>query len=167
MSLFKSAAAAAAEHVAEDPRPAGQQASAEPLHAQPNDPATQAQAGTPQYANFGHVGDAPATPDYDAQGIPTGTNDGSNDNPDEFSELRGSDQNQKQDQNKDQDPAQDRGARLGHADQNQAPEAVAATQNKDADVQRAAWSDDDRRYAGGKPEATWQENNDREHQNND
>ncbi len=156
MSLFESAVAAEAKRVAEDPRPEGQQASAEPLLVNPNEAATQAEAGTPQYANFGRIGDAPATPDYDAQGNPSGSNDGSNDNPDEFSELRSAGKND--------EPASEKGARLGHADQNQAPETVAATQDKDADVQCAAWSDDDRRYAGGKPEATWQELNDREHQ---
>lgn len=151
MSIFSSPDANA-----DDPRPADQQASPEPLRPNPNDPATQAETGTPQYGNFGRVEDAPPAPNYDAQGTPTAAGkDGSNDNPDEFSELRSAD---------DEAPASERGARLAPAEQNEDPQAVRAAHNKDNDVQRAAWSDDDRRYAGGKPEATWQELNDKEHQ---
>ena len=150
MSIFSSPDAAA-----DDPRPADQQASPEPLRPNPNDPATQAEAGTPQYGSFGRAEDAPTPPNFDAQGNPGAAgNDGSNDNPDEFSELRPA---------SGKEPASEHGARLGHAEQNEDPQAVRAAHDKDNDVQRAAWSDDDRRYAGGKPEATWQPLNDQEH----
>ncbi len=130
--------------------PAGQQARAEDAHLNPSDPAHQAAAGTPAYGDFGKPEDAAATPK-------TGR-DGSNDNPDEFSDSRKPEEAQ-------QAPANPEDQR-GHVTQNQDPHAVRSAQNAEADEQRAAWSDDDPRYAGGHAKATWQENNDKEHSNN-
>jgi hypothetical protein len=133
----------------DDKLPIGQRQRAADAHLNPNDPAKDAVAGTPAYGHFGHL---PASGD-----APKAGRDGSNDNPDEFSDLR-----------KPED-AQDAPANLedqrGHVTQNQDPAAVRGAQHADTDEQRAAWSDDDPRYAGGKSEATWQENNDKEHNN--
>lgn len=129
----------------------GQHERAATAHLNPNDPAHEADAGTPAYGDFGK---ATAT----AGQQPTAGRDGSNDNPDEFSELRKPEDTQKAPTN----PTDQR----GHVTQNQDPAAVNAVQNAETDKQRAAWSDDDPRYAGGKPKATWAENNDQEHTNN-
>ncbi|MEJ7663889.1 MAG: hypothetical protein WKG07_32335 [Hymenobacter sp.] len=67
-----------------DPRPAGQQDRAATAHLNPNEPATQAEAGTPAYGDFGKA-------DETEPAVPSAGNDGSNDNPDEFSEFRKSD----------------------------------------------------------------------------
>ncbi|MDJ0364690.1 hypothetical protein QMK33_05955 [Hymenobacter sp. H14-R3] len=133
----------------DDQLPAGQQARAEDAHLNPNDPARHAEAGTPAYGEFGKP------ENVDAAQKPG--RDGSNDNPDEFSELR-----DPEDAN--QAPAKPEDQR-GHVEQNQDPHGVRAAQDAEADEQRAAWADDDPRYAGGKPKATWQENNDKEHSN--
>ena len=133
--------------------PIGQRQRAEDAHLNPNEPATQAEAGTPAYGDFGK----PETPL--APGSPKGPGrDGSNDNPDEFSEIRDPEDAADAPAN----PADQR----GHITQNQDPAAVRAAQHADTDEQRAAWSDDDPRYAGGHTKATWQENNDKEHDKN-
>jgi len=133
----------------DDQLPLGQRQRAEDARLNPNDPAKDAVAGTPAYGEFGHLqgsADAPKT-----------GRDGSNDNPDEFSDLRKPEDAQ-------QAPANIEDQR-GHVTQNQDPAGVRAAQHANTDEQRAAWSDDDPRYAGGKSEATWQENNDKEHNN--
>jgi hypothetical protein len=129
------------------PLPIGQRQRAADAHLNPNDPAKEAEAGTPAYGDFGK-------PQGSAEATATGR-DGSNDNPDEFSDSREPEEAQQAPAN----PADQR----GHVVQNQDPTAVRAAQHADTDAQRAAWSDDDPRYAGGKPEATWKENNDKEH----
>ncbi|WP_151087932.1 hypothetical protein [Hymenobacter baengnokdamensis] len=132
--------------------PEGQRERAAPAHLTPDEAATQAQAGTPQYGDFGK-------PEYTAAGNAPGTGrNGSNDNPDEFSEVR-----------KPEDAAKapaNPGDQRGHTTQNQNPAAVHAARHADTDAQRAAWADDDPRYAGGKPEATYQDDNDKEHDKN-
>lgn len=132
--------------------PIGQRQRAEDAYLNPNEPATQAEAGTPAYGDFGKAPVAAASP---AAGR---GRDGSNDNPDEFSEIRDPEDAADAPAN----PADQR----GHVIQNQDPTAVRAAQHADTDEQRAAWSDDDPRYAGGKQQATWQENNDKEHDKN-
>ena len=76
------------------------------------------------------------------------SNSGHNDNPDEFSEFRKPSapptENYAQ-ESEAADPQQQR----GHVEQNQAPGAVAATQNADNDAQREAWKADDPRYGSG------------------
>ncbi len=134
----------------DDNLPLGQRQRAEEARLNPNDPARHAEAGTPAYGDFGHLptnADAPKT-----------GRDGSNDNPDEFSELR-------KPEDAHDAPAHPAGQR-GHVTQNQDPSAVRDAQHANTDEQRAAWSDDDPRYAGGKQEATWQEENDKEHHTN-
>ncbi len=116
----------------QDSLPAGQQARARQAHLNPNDPAKDAEAGTPNYGDFGK-------PTAQAAGAdaPAGRS-GSNDNPDEFSEIRDKDNAQAHPDNLAEQP--------GHVEQNQDPQAVRAA---DTDAQRAAWSKDDPRYAGG------------------
>ncbi|AYA35872.1 hypothetical protein D3Y59_01695 [Hymenobacter oligotrophus] len=75
-------------------------------------------------------------------------NDGSNDNPDEFSEFRKPGASSTEDysqESRQTDPAQ----QPGHVEQNQDPEGVAAAQNASYDEQREAWADDDPRYGSG------------------
>lgn len=126
------------EPSAQDPRPADQQARAAAAQPNPHDPA--ADARRPNYGDFGGASDAPATA---SSGAPAAVGrDGSNDNPDEFSEL-GS-----REQNADQAPSAP-ADQPGHVEQNQDPAAVRAAQHADSDEQRAAWAKDDPRYAGG------------------
>lgn len=159
MSIFSSSPDAA-EDAAADPRPAGQRDRAAQAHLNPNDPAKDAEAGTPQYGSFGKPSDV------DAAAAENAGNDGSNDNPDEFSEFRKPNASGTEDYGtdaQDANPMQQR----GHVTQNQDPQAVRAAQNADADVQGAAWAQDDPRYAGGHAKATWQEENNKEHDSND
>jgi hypothetical protein len=95
-------------------------------------PADSAPAGTPHYGTFGDPANVPATPEHHPNRPyvggymdPKGTHGGCITGP--------------------YDPSQQR----GHADQNQAPEAVLAAQGQDEDVERAAYALDDPRYAGG------------------
>ena len=136
--------------------PAGQQARAEQAHLNPDDPAKEAEAGTPQYGNFGKANETEPTM--------TTKNDGSNDNPDEFSEFRKPDQAAIEGYGTDPDAANP-AHQQGHVEQNQATDEVIAAQHEDTDKRRAAWSDDDARYAGGHREASWEENNEKEHSN--
>ena len=129
----------------------GQRERAATAHLNPNDPAHEAAAGTPVYGDFGKA-------EYAANQPSNSGRDGSNDNPDEFSELRKPEDATKAPAN----PNEQR----GHVTQNQAPGAVNAVQDAETDEQRAAWSEDDPRYAGGHAKATWQENNDQEHDKN-
>jgi hypothetical protein len=136
--------------------PAGQQQRAEQAHLNPDDPAKDAEAGTPQYGNFGKANETEPTM--------TTKNDGSNDNPDEFSEFRKPDQAAIEGYGTDPDAANP-AHQQGHVEQNQATDEVIAAQHEDTDKRRAAWSDDDERYAGGHREATWEDNNEKEHTN--
>ena len=116
-----------------DFRPLGQQERAASAKPNPNDPILT--ASSPNYGEFGGTNAADTT----AQ--PAGR-DGSNDNPDEFSEFRS---REKDAQDAPADPAN----QPGHVEQNQNPEAVRATQDENNDEQRAAWAEDDPRWAGG------------------
>ena len=126
------------------------------------EPAAKPEAGTPGYGSFGKPGDAEAAPA--APVASAGRNDGSNDNPDEFSEFNKPDAHVQAQPNGEPETPPGTPQR-GHVTQNQDPESVVAAKDADADVQRTAWADDDPRYAGGKARATWQENNDKEHHN--
>ena len=117
------------------------------------------EAGTPPYGNFGKAHETePAVPSASAK------NDGSNDNPDEFSEFRTPEDAPTYDNGTDAQNRNDPQQR-GHITQNQATDEVVAAEHADVDVQRAAWSDDDPRYAGGHAKASWTENNEKEHDN--
>ena len=77
-----------------------------------------------------------------------GANDGSNDNPDEFSEFRrpGSSPTE----NYAHESAQaDPTLQPGHVQTNQNPEAVRAAQDAPYEEQREAWAKDDARYGSG------------------
>ncbi|GAA4496511.1 hypothetical protein GCM10023172_09960 [Hymenobacter ginsengisoli] len=143
-----------------DQLPAGQRQRAQDAHLNPNEPARDAEAGTPAYGNFGKPGDKEAASAPAATS--TSRNDGSHDNPDEFSEFNKPDQHVAAQPNGEPESTST-GPQRGHVTQNQDPAAVRDAQHADTDAQRAAWSDDDPRYAGGKQQATWQENNDKEH----
>ncbi|WP_324671566.1 hypothetical protein [Hymenobacter sp. GOD-10R] len=106
-------------------------------------------ADTPQYGEFGNA-DSAAQPRSTHE-----SNDGSNDNPDEFSEFRKKRSNLTEDYgqvSQQADPAEQR----GHVEQNQNPEAVAAAQDSDESTRRAAYAADDPRYGSGTSN-TWQE----------
>lgn len=153
----------AASDSAEDGQlPIGQRQRAEDARLDPNDPARHAEAGTPAYGDFGKPGDKEAAATTAAAG--TSRNDGSHDNPDEFSEFNKPDSHVAAQPNGEPESGS-AGPQRGHITQNQDPAAVRAAQHADTDEQRAAWSDDDPRYAGGHREATWEENNDKEHSN--
>ena len=138
--------------------PEGQQQRAQDAHLQVDTKATKAEAGTPPYGNFGKANETEPT-------VPSRPhNDGSNDNPDEFSEFREPGQPVTEDYGTSADAASPQ-HQQGHVEQNQAPDEVRAAQHEDTDHQRAAWSDDDARYAGGHREASWEESNDKEHSN--
>ena len=137
------------EQSADDHRPDYQRERANDVHPNRDEPQLEADAGTPNYGDFGKP-DSAATSAHAS---------GSNDNPDEFSEF---------------DRPDDRGTNAtaanpmdqrGHVDQNQNAAAVNITQDAENDESRAAWAEDDERYAGGHPEPTWKENNDAEHSN--
>jgi hypothetical protein len=131
--------------------PEDQQARAANAHPNANDPMVNAAA--PNYGEFG--GGTPTTP---ASGVtsyapsnsaaPRSNNDGSNDNPDEFSEFRKGNKTGSEDYSPEAGQANP-AAQKGHVEQNQNPAAVRDAQNEDNDVQRTAWADDDPRYAGG------------------
>jgi hypothetical protein len=152
-----------------DPRPEDQREAANRAHLTPDTQADQAHDGTPNYGSFGH-------PDNQSAPAPR---DGSNENPDEFSEFR-------KDGNKsvpkpDADvpgayttnsPDANPTGQPGHVRQNRDPQAVQyaqgdvpGQQQKEEDNTKQAWAQDDERYAGGHAEASWQENNDAEHDN--
>ncbi len=101
----------------------------------PTEPA-QDDAKSPNYGDFGQ----PTALASDAANAPEGRS-GSNDNPDEFSEIRN--------KGKAEAHPDDLADQPGHVDQNQNPQAVRDAQHADTDEQRAAWSKDDPRYAGG------------------
>ena len=116
-----------------DQRPADQKARAEQAHPTPQT------TDTPQYGDFGHAQPTNAAP---------ANNSGHNDNPDEFSEFRKPNRTGTEDYSAEAEAANPR-EQPGHVEQNQDPAAVRAAQDKDADVQRAAWADDDPRYGSG------------------
>ena len=125
----------------QDPSPAP--AEKQPGHAaQPNP--TAPDTNSPSYGEFGGVAaSAPLAANY-ADVAATATapgRDGSNDNPDEFSEFRSNEDAEKAPDKLEDQP--------GHVEQNQDPEAVRAARHADADVQHQAWAQDDPRYAGG------------------
>ena len=126
-----------------DSRPQDQQDRATAAQSNPNGPAVD--ASSPNYGEFGGVNPANAGRGNDLATEPTAQQpgrDGSNDNPDEFSEFRDREKDaQKAPANPLDQP--------GHVEQNQNPAAVRATQDEDNDEQRAAWALDDPRYAGG------------------
>lgn len=76
------------------------------------------------------------------------TNSGHNDNPDEFSEFRKKSAPGTEDYSAESATANPE-AQRGHVEQNQNPDAVAATQDADNDTQREAWTSDDPRYGSG------------------
>lgn len=137
--------------------PAYQQNQAQQANLNPNNPGKDAEAGTPHYGDFGKASNAGPT-------ASSGKNDGSNDNPDEFSEFRDKDAPATEDYTTDAQNANPEQQR-GHVVQNQDPQGVRNVQNADRDVQEGTWADDDERYAGGHRKASWQENNDAEHSN--
>ena len=122
----------------QDFRPADQQARAQQAHLNPNDPAKDAEAGTPIYSDFGKPSE-PAAADSKAPA----DRSGSNDNPDEFSERHDDKDAQGHPDKLEDQP--------GHVVQNQDSENVriAETSGAENDELRAAWSKDDPRYAGG------------------
>lgn len=103
-----------------------------PTNAQPTDEQA-AHDGTPQYGNFGHPADSKA-PRHSQDP----TNDGSNDNPDEFSELRDK-----------ADTDADAGQQNSPVEQNQDTAAIIAAHGGGDAEERAAYALDDPRYAGG------------------
>ncbi|WP_201980068.1 hypothetical protein [Hymenobacter rubidus] len=126
----------------DDARPLDQQERAAAARPNSNDPAVN--ASSPTYGEFGGV---PASAPLAAHHAAAPTNaapgrSGANDNPDEFSEFR---DREKEARNAPDNPED----QPGHVEQNQAPDAVRAAQHADTDEQRAAWSKDDPRYAGG------------------
>ncbi|OUJ71181.1 hypothetical protein [Hymenobacter crusticola] len=105
----------------------------------------------PRYGEFG-TADAANQP---KSGFASASNDGSNDNPDEFSEFRKKRPNSTEDYgqvSKNADPAEQR----GHVEQNQNPDAVVAAQDSDEGTRRAAYAADDPRYGSGSS-STWKE----------
>jgi len=103
----------------------------------------------PTYGQFGNPDDANQPKSAHT------SNDGSNDNPDEFSEFRKKRPNLTEDYgqvSQQVDPTEQR----GHVEQNQNPEAVAAAQNSDESTRRAAYASDDPRYGSG-TSSTWKE----------
>lgn len=113
--------------------------------AQPNVNDPIINAASPNYGEFGGVSASePMAANYAApvnSAAPAGR-DGSNDNPDEFSEFR--------DREKDAQKAPTNPAdQPGHVEQNQDPAAVRAASGENNDEQRAAWAKDDPRWAGG------------------
>lgn len=136
----------------EDPRPEDQAENA--AHAQPNphDPAVHAAA--PNYGQFGHPDDAAAAA---ANGPATGRNDGSNDNPDEFSEFRTAAQPDSENYAPQAQSAAQAGAASyngGRAESHARPAGF----EKAEDVARDAFAEDDPRYAGGGTQSSWPSN---------
>ena len=123
---------------ANDHRPQDQQDRAAAARPNPNDPIIH--ASSPDYADFGGTPQA-ATSNAPQGSVPAGR-DGSNDNPDEFSEL---DSREKDARDAPSNPLD----QPGHVEQNQNPAAVRATQDENHEELRAAWALDDPRYAGG------------------
>ncbi|WP_375419484.1 hypothetical protein [uncultured Hymenobacter sp.] len=136
----------------EDPRPEGQAENAAEAQPNPHDPAVHAHA--PSYGSFGHLEDAANAA---AAGETTrGQNDGSNDNPDEFSEFRTAAQPGTQGYKSQTTTATSAGAASyngGRDASNAHPEAF----EKAEDVARAAFAEDDPRYGSG-TESSWASN---------
>jgi hypothetical protein len=87
--------------------------------------------GTPQYGTFGHPADSKAPRHSQAP-----TKDGSNDNPDEFSELRDK-------------PSAESSQQASPVEQNKDTAAIIAAHGGNNAEERAAYALDDPRYAGG------------------
>ena len=133
-----------------DPRPEDQVRNAEEAQPNPNDPAVHASA--PDYASFGHPDDA-----ANAAGSASARNDGSNDNPDEFSEFRTAAQPDSENYAPQATNAAQAGAASyngGRATSNARPEGF----KKAEDVARAAFAEDDPRYAGRGTQSSWPSN---------
>lgn len=95
----------------------------------------QSATDSPNYGEFGHAGNHPPT------NGPHGRS-GANDNPDEFAEFADRRENaEKAPDNPEDQP--------GYIEQNQDTAAVREAHGKDDDTERAAWTSDDPRYAGG------------------
>ena len=115
-----------------------------PANAQPDaNPTAEAHRGTLGYGEFGHPTDPNASRRYTAP-----TNDGSNDNPDEFSAFRGRHAATTEHYCV-TDAIADPALQRGHVAQNQHPEAIIAAEGGSAAEERAAYALDDPRYAGG------------------
>ncbi|MBF9239914.1 hypothetical protein I2I05_21155 [Hymenobacter sp. BT683] len=126
-----------------DFRPEDQQERAASARPNPNDPILNAQR--PNYGEFGGINPTDSTSGQTGSAVPTAQapgRDGSNDNPDEFSEFRSREKDAR-------DAPANPADQPGHVEQNQDPAAVRATQGEDNDEQRAAWAKDDPRWAGG------------------
>ena len=146
--------------MATEPRPETPARNAAEAQPNPNDAAVDASAGTPHYAAFGSPEDATNAANLAAaSGAPAPAhagNDGSNDNPDEFSEFRTADQPATEGYSAQAENAQQAGAASynGGRDQSNAqPEAF----EKAEDVARAAFAADDPRYGSGK-QSSWPSN---------
>ena len=126
-----------------DPRPEYQADNA--AQAQPNsqDPAVHNNA-----PNYGSFGTAEGAAQAAAQRNASAQNDGSNDNPDEFSEFRGKNASATE-QYCLPGAIADPNLQRGHVEQNQHPEAIAAAEGGSDAEERAAYALDDPRYAGG------------------
>ena len=158
MSIFPATPASADD----DHRPQDQRERAADAHLSPDEAATQAHAGTPSYGDFGKPENA--CQNAGAASTSTSSNDGSNDNPDEFSEFRRPSDAKTEDYTTSAaggNPVNQR----GYSEQNKDPQGVRNVQNADRDVQEGTWADDDERYAGGHRKASWEENNEKEHAN--
>ena len=103
-------------------------------HPAPDQPATEAHAGTPHYGEFGH----PVAAAHPAAAVPTARRVYVGGYVDPAGEHGGCPAPET-------DPTQQR----GHADQNQDTAAIMAAHGKDEAVERAAFALDDPRYAGG------------------
>jgi hypothetical protein len=137
-----------------DFRPQDQQERAASANPNPNDPIID--ATSPNYGEFGGVASSPPLAANYAAPTNSAGRDGSNDNPDEFSEFR---DREKDAQNAPANPAD----QPGHVEQNQNTAAVRATQNESNEEQKAAWALDDPRYAGGGTHNTREESADTGH----
>ena len=103
-------------------------------------------AAAPNYGEFGHAAGTGTTAEAPGRS-------GANDNPDEFSEFA----DREKEANKAPDNPEDQ---PGHVEQNQDPAAVREAKGKDDETQRAAWAQDDPRYAGGGTHNTREESAD-------
>ncbi|GAA4357152.1 hypothetical protein GCM10023185_21670 [Hymenobacter saemangeumensis] len=140
-----------------DHRPADQQARAAQAHPRTTDE-PQTQPISPNYGEFGGVAATTASggvTSYPANSAPR-ANDGSNDNPDEFSAFRKANQSGTEDYSAEAEQANP-ARQPGHVEQNQDPAAVRAAQGKEEDIQRTAWADDDPRYGSGQ-RTSWPSN---------
>ena len=142
-----------------DQRPDDQARNAAEAQPNPNDPAVSANAGTPNYGRFGSAEDAANAAAASGIAAPArARNDGSNDNPDEFSEFRSA---KKESGTEDYSTEANAASQAGGASYNGGRESSNARPEafkKDEDVARAAFAEDDPRYAGGGTQSSWPSN---------